>query len=564
MESSSTPSSTASETHADVCNMYQGPDPTNKPDTTTEHSTLIADNSTTFEQPPPASNQLNEALRPADNSGTSASTETGHNDGDKPGPHEDPRTNDAVDDEQKRVDTDKPTEASNKTEGLESVEFENISNDVESSLLKLGWKKVYLLTYEERKKKGNVWLKHAVCHEILMNDRIDAIGKVLTTRGFMSTEEKSDSEKFDSEKSDSNKSHSQKTHLRSGTLQPVRLGWYAFTSCKIDKLEPMCFALLLVERPIRSVSERALVATERSIMSAPKVFGGNDRVERIQFPTPAASYLFDDIMGFGVPDRHEAILRPFKPLLACYNELQTRYMDKAKPAVVEDGKATDDSVETAPASVPRAGESASMPTQGGSLDDDDEEEAREHNKLVTAQAILHLISNDLKDDLKIHLDCCERRKSVLHFDDAWHLLFPGDTVYDPKLDRAYKVLCVQNGLNILDLYADQADGNPQMHDAKNPLTILAFSIDFDGQIFGPAQHFYTIDPWEGEQKITSLPIYPIEYASADSSEPSSASNTKKEALQARGCKFCDIVNSPQVAHRQYRGPEVGKVRGQVS
>jgi hypothetical protein len=122
-------------------------------------------------------------------------------------------------------------------------------------------------------------------------------------------------------------------------------------------------------------------------------------------------------------------------------------------------------------------------------------------------------------------------------------------VYDPKLDQALQVFYVQNGRTILDLNTDPNDGSPELQGAKNPLVVLVFGIDFDGRTFGPVQRSYNLETWEGEQTITSLPIYPIDYASAESSGPESASSTKQEVLQERGRKFCEIVSTAHVAHR---------------
>jgi hypothetical protein len=284
-------------------------------------------------------------------------------------------------------------------------------------------------------------------------------------------------------------------------------------------------------------------------------------VERICFHTLGGTHVLDEIMVFQGPARAEAILRPFKPLFAYLGELRTRYGNIKRPIIVDKQQVVSELPRSDPAPDTQSDESTETPTQEH---DQDEEETREHNKSVTAQAMLDLMLNELKDDTNIHLDCRERKKSLLQFDDAWHLFFPGDIVYDPKLDQALRVLCVQNGRTILDLNTDPNDGSPELQGAKNPLVVLVFGIDFDGRTFGPVQRSYNLEPWEGEQTITSLPIYPIDYASAESSGPESASSTKQEVLQERGRKFCEIVNTPHVAHRQYRGFNIDKIREQVS
>lgn len=387
---------------------------------------------------------------------------------------------------------------------------------------------------------------------MLTVERIAAIEKILTTKGFMETEKPKIEDV------------GKKPLLQKGTLVTSKLGWFGFTSCDVGQLEPTCFAVLLAGRPIRSMINRGRgfgIGNKRDLTDAHRISDGSQRIERIQFPTIGASYVLDDFLGFYVPSRTEAIVRPFKPLFAFYRELETKHGLATNPDFLDGEKAPDDLPKSSPVSMQRSEEPAttSMPD-----DSPNEEEIRKHNKSITGHAIIELMHGDLKDDLDMHLDCRGRKKPVILFDDLWHLFFPGDIVYDPKLDRALQVLCVQNGRTVLDVFSEQADGNPQMQGKKNPLDILTFGIDFDGQMFGLSQQPYAIDAWEGEQSITSLPIYPIEYAATENSTSASSPAVKKEALLVRGRKFCEIVNTPQVAHRQYRGLDIGKVREQVS
>jgi hypothetical protein len=139
-------------------------------------------------------------------------------------------------------------------------------------------------------------------------------------------------------------------------------------------------------------------------------------------------------MVFQGPARAEAILRPFKPLFAYLGELRTRYGNIKRPIIVDKQQVVSELPRSDPAPDTQSDESTETPTQEH---DQDEEETREHNKSVTAQAMLDLMLNELKDDTNIHLDCRERKKSLLQFDDAWHLFFPGDIVY-----RARRVRCM--------------------------------------------------------------------------------------------------------------------------
>lgn len=440
-------------------------------------------------------------------------------------------------------------DSSGNAKDAEGDDLEEAEDDVLNSFWKIQWDKYYNQTYEQRKKKALPWLRHSLCNDILLNERVDIIEKVLATKGFLSAET-------------STEDTIERKILRSEFLSPIKLDWFAFTSCDVDKLEATCFAVLLVEKPIRSSAERFRRARKgHDQASASKTLDENARVERIRFPTLGGTHVLDEIMEFEVPGRMDAILRPFKPLFAYLSELQRRYGDIKRPNIVNNEHVVRELSRSDPNLGTRSDESTKTPAQ---QHDQDEEETREHNKSVTAQAMLNLMRKELKDDMNIHLDCRGRKKSLLQFDDTWHLFFPGDIVYDPKLDQALRVLCVQNGRTVLDLNADFIDGRPELQGAKNALVVLVFGIDFDGRTFGPSQRSYNLEPWEGEQTITSLPIYPIEYARTESSEPESVSSTKQEALQERGRKFCEIVNTPQVAHRQYRGFNIETIREQVS
>jgi len=180
----------------------------------------------------------------------------------------------------------------------------------------------------------------------------------------------------------------------------------------------------------------------------------------------------------------------------------------------------------------------------------------------------YMVISILKYDLEARLECRERKKSLLQFDDTWHLFFPRDIVYDPKLDQALQVLCVQNGREILDLFPDQNDSSPQLQCSKNPLSVLTFSIDSTAKRLGQlnvhtaSSHGRVSKPSPRCQSTPSSTRLP-----SSQRQPSGSSTvrlTKKEALQARGHKFCEIVNTPQVAHRQYQGFDIRKVREQVS
>ena len=59
-------------------------------------------------------------------------------------------------------------------------------------------------------------------------------------------------------------------------MTPIKLDWFDFTSCEVDKLEPTCFAMRLIEKPVRAISERTRhMRAKRSKTNAMKKFGSN-------------------------------------------------------------------------------------------------------------------------------------------------------------------------------------------------------------------------------------------------------------------------------------------------
>lgn len=458
-------------------------------------------------------------------------------------------------------------------------------------------------TLPKRRKKARTWFMMTAAHDMLMSDRVEAIEKVMQAKGWLEGDEVEEDEE---------KKLDRMSPLQSGTLLTLKLDWGGFTTLDVSKVKPTCFAALLTEKPV--LANRAGTRWPRlggaPTTSAEKLNEGH-RVERIRFLSTGASDIFEELVGPPMPGNGEAVLRPFKPLFLCYKELLKRY-ENSGPIPVTDQNVANDGPgeeqcfgENTNSSLNPLNESVKVSEkpqeknhncenfEGGGKENiadstsdqqsgpsnapepeqaDKKDQIREANKRVTGQAILEMMQNELRAESKSHLEYRHRTKQWIAFDNLWHLFFTGDIIYHPKLDQALQVLCVHNGRAIIDAYVDNTDANapaiPQIAGSSSPFQILAVGIDFNGESFGPVEHEYIIESWEGEQTITSLPVYPIEYArvAGDESEAEAIPfpSAKEAALRLRGAKFCELVNSSQVAHREYRGFDIGKFREQVS
>lgn len=421
---------------------------------------------------------------------------------------------------------------------------------------------------QRRRKRARPWLLRSACLEVLTEDRLRAIEHILQSKGFMELE---------NDKEDEN-AGKEKALLERGALYSGKMGWDEFTSLNDPKPVASRFAVLLVERPVPETlgSRRVGKRARRPAMSV-QTLEGTPQVERIRFTAVEASHVLQEVMTSPPPAHNEAVIRPFKPLFAYYEELR-HWFEGRRDGLRADkhdasGRPAGHVEEAKPdpqRSTPQEPDSNFENDPGNATLEVDA--AHDLNKTIMAEAILDMMNTELKESMKLHLYCRHRRREWMQFDDLWHVFFPGDLVYDPRLDQALRVLCVQNGRTILDPFSEVLDKKteeaPKMLGSKNAFAILTFSVDCDGHFFGPVQHLYKIDAWDGERRMTSLPIYPLEYADAAANEGDTESmtlpNAKAAFLRSRGRKFCEIANTQQLAHRDYRGFGLGKIREEVN
>ena len=159
----------------------------------------------------------------------------------------------------------------------------------------------------------------------------------------------------------------------------------------------------------------------------------------------------------------------------------------------------------------------------------------------------------------------------------------------PKEKRAFRVLCVHNGREILDIGQDPPPapgynqnpfaprdplGPSRLSDKamnifgggpipRNDFAVQCASIELNAtSALGPAVTRYYIEPYENKKKISELSLYPIEYGpqhvhpTLEHIDPLPAGENSTplwNALQERGKRYYDLVDAKHAAHCEYRG-----------
>ncbi|UKZ64172.1 uncharacterized protein TrAtP1_005391 [Trichoderma atroviride] len=91
--------------------------------------------------------------------------------------------------------------------------------------------------------------------------------------------------------------------------------------------------------------------------------------------------------------------------------------------------------------------------------------------------------------------------------------------------------------------------------SEGSFLIECFYIHFDGTQFGPVNRTFQIASFQGERKITSLPVIPLKCFPDQ--------KNIKEKLRQRGKKFAELSNPKSTSHREYKGLTLDKNVEQV-
>ncbi|THV50080.1 hypothetical protein BGAL_0166g00220 [Botrytis galanthina] len=149
--------------------------------------------------------------------------------------------------------------------------------------------------------------------------------------------------------------------------------------------------------------------------------------------------------------------------------------------------------------------------------------------------LIEFIDHYIKDKQK-YLASSSCQKVV--FSDIWHLFKPGDEVMEGKLPQAYRVISVNTKKHRVE--RSKWDNGFKRAINYGPVTIHCVCIDYDGKLLGPVSKHFTIQKYEGEQNVTSLPVYPLRFRK----------EMNREELIARGKLFLETAG---VKHMHFAG-----------
>lgn len=159
----------------------------------------------------------------------------------------------------------------------------------------------------------------------------------------------------------------------------------------------------------------------------------------------------------------------------------------------------------------------------------------------------------------------ERTREYIQFHELWFLFNLGDIVYSPKkheqmgsdTERAapksvsqerfqsyhttYRVCGKQGGRPLV--RRDGSESQPQLRDRVRWFGVFCYYIDYNGTSFIPVDRQFEIVPFEGKRKITSLEVYPLEYAENHAA-------IKHDSI-TKGVKFKSALSTK---HMLYVGP----------
>ena len=192
----------------------------------------------------------------------------------------------------------------------------------------------------------------------------------------------------------------------------------------------------------------------------------------------------------------------------------------------------------------------------------------EKEAIIHLRALLKFMKEDMKAVFERHhlLRSLEASEDTLvAFHDLWHLFTAGDLVVtdDPSPSRIYRVSI----LPACDSFSTKrpvteirmrSEGSQQQvesvykQESTSFLNIAVFYYDFDGRNFGPVEKRFRILSYEGERKVTDLPLFPLRFRK-------NATSIRSKMLD-RGTKFCDLCT---VAHREYSGLSAAEPKEQV-
>lgn len=154
-------------------------------------------------------------------------------------------------------------------------------------------------------------------------------------------------------------------------------------------------------------------------------------------------------------------------------------------------------------------------------------QAKEHAKFI-----LHFLKSEFSDISRL-LDNFESvtPPNLVRYCDLWMLYRPGTTVYS-RANGEWEAFIVDSldGMQIRDAYQEVRRASPDNYRSFTRLDIGAWSMDFDGEVYGRVWSIHCVAPFHGVRDIGSLPLVPMNFLLDE--------EAIRDSLLSRGKEFC--------------------------
>jgi hypothetical protein len=202
------------------------------------------------------------------------------------------------------------------------------------------------------------------------------------------------------------------------------------------------------------------------------------------------------------------------------------------------------------------------------------------------QVIIDLFDQHLGSILEVRRRFLDGTAETLRFEHLWLLFTVGELVYQrspsgstgqpgyypPRMLRVTQFdggreLLSNSEWKSLDVQRIALQRKPENSKGKeNSFFIHSYSLDFDGDKFGPKTEALTIPHWDGLRNIHELKLFPIRFCRPGlefSKEKYPNVGSWKQACVARGKEFCKLRQDDGVAVRHYKSQSQGEHKEQV-
>lgn len=369
--------------------------------------------------------------------------------------------------------------------------------------------------------------------------------------------------------------------------------------------EPVIDDGMGIARPVRTARKPRGLDMDDSMATGQKILPERIRIHSASLGAILAGMVGTNTADFGEDVKSFVLVRPFKCLFYCSGDLRSlikkleeKFSRSENPSIEEEVAAADndrstgeqqspgDQPDESPAGGVNAAQTSHMAsiTQPHEPDDGLSDAEGKDSEAVGEEAHdddLHHSELDLKhlkvlaefidteiETKRAHLLTPACRK--VFFADLWYLFRPGQEVIARDGKQAYRVISVTSPHHRRArpwdawLMFNSHQQETEKKKKQSPFSITCAYIDFDGSYIGPVSETFDFKKFDGQTKITSLPVYPIRLHPSKQSDVSDIEWAQLELLAPedrcrqhlvqRGAKFLSVVG---IKPMYYAGPTIG-------